>query len=106
MSGTDLAYDAVAPYARTRTDLAYAPTRCPVLTPSVRGHELCGTELAYGATRCPVQTPMLLRARYAMSSTDLSYAAMVLPVCGTDLAYAATPYAILIWRMLLRRMQY
>eukprot|EP00961_Rhodomonas_salina_P039291 528206-Rhodomonas_salina.1 len=99
MPGTDLR----APYAMPGTELGYGtdasrvlapaspyaplsayalPTRCPVLTHcmAISPYVISGTELAHALlspyalpTRCPLA--ICLRAAYAMSGTDLAYAA-------------------------------
>eukprot|EP00961_Rhodomonas_salina_P236122 3191361-Rhodomonas_salina.3 len=99
MSGTDIGY----PKTMSGTNMSYCHMRCPPLppVPPYAYAMRCPVPPYAYAMRCPVLTRLLrrypgscLRVCYAMSGTDIAYAAIGLCVCyampGTHIAYAAT----------------
>eukprot|EP00961_Rhodomonas_salina_P225746 3052503-Rhodomonas_salina.1 len=105
MSGTDIAYGApVLTYYMVKTS-TYAATRCPLLTLRMALPDCCyaipGTDTATGTTRAllvlaPVRDRPLsrrvLRPPYAMSGTDLAYAATSSYISSTASAGPSSRY--------------
>eukprot|EP00961_Rhodomonas_salina_P287042 3878628-Rhodomonas_salina.2 len=110
MSGTDIAYAATSPSRPGGAACAYGAMRCAVLIKCM----VCGamrravlsTRMLYGAVRCAwllsaayilgYLPPIPLRSAYAVSGTELAYAAMLwyatclrpsYPMSDTDIAY-------------------
>eukprot|EP00961_Rhodomonas_salina_P094393 1270175-Rhodomonas_salina.2 len=110
MLGTDV-LDLLPAYAHPMRCRVRPPsavlTSCPALPESVFALGAYLQRLPRGSS----QVPIALRARYAMSGTDLAYRGITLRACramsGTDLAYcafaygAATPCLVLPSRTLL-----